>query len=454
MKALVVSVIVFVLLIAAAEVRADAIWNIRFAPEPVAAMQFNQDVNVTFEYRTDQPGGVRIFARPMAGAVLAPNYAAHPSSVYSPGTGSGTGYFTITAGDVTVDAVRFQVFNADQTSLIMEFYVPVRYHYSAHAIYNIVMTPATPASMQFNGNVDISFNYRSNQPGGVRIFARPISGGTSTPNYAAHGSPLYPSGTGSGTGYFTVLSGAVTVDGVSLQMFNSDQSTLLLEFIVPAEFVYRSHAISDIEFTPGSPEGLVLNNMISATFKYRTTEPGGILIFVRPFTHGNLSSNYGASGSPLYPVGSGTGGADFTITAGEVTIDSVRFRVTTADQSQVLLDYFVPVNFHYAGHRLSNIRFIPPPPAYFTSDHLDTVLYDYATTQVGGVVIFARPFTAGSLSPNYAAHPSPTYAMGSVFGDGWFRILTGSVLVDHVRMQMFNADQSQKLVEWFLPVHF
>lgn len=454
MRTPLVLLLVLVCAVAGSEAWSDAVWNIQFSPRPVAAIQFNQDVNVTFSYATDEPGGVRIFARPMAGGNLAPNYAAHGSPLYGPGSGTGTGNFTITSGEVIVDAVRFRVTNADQSVLLMEFYVPVRYHFSPHAIYNIVLTPSTPASMQFDRNVTIAFDYRTTEAGGVRIFARPRSGGILTPNYSAHPSPIHPAGTGNGSGYFTITTGDALVDGIRLEMLTADQSTSLLVFVVPVDYLYRAHSIEALALTPEPPEGLLLNDQVNLAFTYRTTEPGGIRIFPRPFTDGTSTPNYAASGSPLYAVGSGGGTANFTITSGEATVDSIRFHVTNADQSQVLLDYFVPVNYHFASHRISNIRCIPPPPAYFTHDHPDTVLFDYTTTEAGGVIIFARPFTEGSLSPSYAAHPAPTYPAGSGSGDGWFRISAGSVLVDQVRMQMKNANQSQQLVEWFLPVHF
>lgn len=454
MKFMTVLMCVFVLLVAASDVRGDAIWNIRFAPEPVAAMQFNQNVDITFDYITAVPGGVRIFARPMAGSALAPNYAAHPSPVYGQGTGSGTGYFTIMSGDVTIDAVRFQVTNADQSVLILEFFVPVRFYYGSQAIYNIVATPSSPANMQFNTDVTLTFDYRTNESGGVRMFARPMSGTSTTANYAAHASPVYPAGTGSGTGSFTITSGDATVDGIRFQMMNANQTALLLEFVVPVDYLYRAHSVADIAFTPVPPEGLVWNNDVTMTFSYRTTESGGVRIFPRPFTDGNLSPSYAASASPVYPVGSGAGNASFTITSGDVTVDSVRFLMTSADQSRVLLEYFVPVNFHFAGHRVSAVRFNPSSPAHFTLGQPDTVTFDYATTEAGGVRIFARPMTAGALSPSYSAHPSPLYPMGSAFGSGWFQIDAGSVLVDAVRMRMTNDNQSAQLLEWVLPVQF
>jgi len=446
------STIFLLLIVARAE--SDVIYNIQLSPKPVAALQFNQNVNITFDYRTSQTGGVRIFARPMTAGALSANYAAHASPIYPLGSGSGSGSFTITSGDLTVDAIRLQVYNPAQTVLLLEFYVPVKYVYSAHALFNIAMTPASPSSMQFNQDISVSFSYGTTQAGGVRIFPRPMTGSSLTPNYAASASPLYPTGSGTGTGSFTITTGNAKVDGVRFQMYNDAQTVLLLEIIIPVNYPYAAHSISNIQFTPSSPQGLQLNSDITITFDYRTSQSGGALIFPRPFTDGALSPGYGASASPTYATGSGTGGGTFTILSGDVTVDSVRFRMTTVDQTQTLLEYFVPVNFHYSAHKIANIQFSPSSPAYFTSNESDTSRFDYTTTQVGGVLMFARPFSGGILTPNYAASPSPTFAIGSGTGSGWFTISAGNVLVDHMRFQMLNTTQTQTLVEWFYPVHF
>jgi hypothetical protein len=390
----------------------------------------------------------------MTAGALSANYTAHPSGIYPLGSGSGSGFFTITNGDLTVDAIRFQVYNAAQTVLLLEFYIPVKYMYSAHALYNVAVTPASPSSMQFNRDVTVSFSYSTNQVGGVRIFPRPMTGSSLTPNYSASGSPVYATGSGAGSGSFTILSGDAKVDGIRFQMYNDAQTVLLLELVIPVDYAYAGHSISNIQFTPDSPQGLQLNSNVTITFDYRTSQSGGVLIFPRPFTHGALTPDYTASGSPTYATGSGTGTSTFSISLGEATVDSVRFQMKTTDQTQTLLEYFVPVNFHYAAHKIANIQFSPSSPAYFTSNEYDTSRFDYTTTLAGGALIFPRPHSGGVPAPFYAASPAPTFPVGSGSGSGWFTITQGNVLVDQMRFRMLNTAQTQTLVEWFYPVHF
>jgi len=89
--------------------------------------------------------------------------------------------------------------------------------------------------------VNITFNYTTNETEGVRIWARPFTGGNRTPNYGAHGSPVYPYGSGSGDGYFTISSGetTVTVDQVGFQMWTPGQGELLLELFIPVTYQFN-----------------------------------------------------------------------------------------------------------------------------------------------------------------------------------------------------------------------
>jgi len=60
---------------------------------------------------------------------LASNYAAHGSGIYPAGTGSGSGFFTITSGKVRITRIRFEIWNADQTIRLFRGFIPVNYQF-------------------------------------------------------------------------------------------------------------------------------------------------------------------------------------------------------------------------------------------------------------------------------------------------------------------------------------
>ena len=128
---------------------------------------------------------------------------------------------------------------------------------------------------------------------------------------------------------------------------NRVEREVTVEVIVPNE-----HSISNIQLDPPSPATLATNR-VEVTFDYTTTESGGVRIFASPYTDGSLTPNYAYSGSPLYPTGQGKGEGYFMIQSAEVTFDQVtvdqlRFRMLSADQSRVLLyESFISVDYYF-----------------------------------------------------------------------------------------------------------
>ena len=321
--------------------------NIYLAPPTPNILEFNQDVNITFDYSTNEAGGVRIWARPFTNGSLTPHYAAHGSPIHPVGTGTIVGSFTVLSGEVTVDQIRFQIWKADQSELLYEAFIPVHYQFtdSTHRVSNIVLAPPTPNILGFNQDVTITFDYTTNEAGGVRIWARPFTNGSLTPHYAAHGSPIHPVGTGTIVGSFTITSGDVTVDQIRFQIWKDDQSELLHEVFIPVNYQFNdtTNLINNIVLTPPTANILGFNQDVTITFDYSTNEVGGVRIWARPFSKGSLTPNYAAHGSPLYPVGTGSGSGSFTITSGDVKVDHIRFQMWDNTNSHLIYEAFVPV---------------------------------------------------------------------------------------------------------------
>lgn len=108
-----------------------SVTNVTLNPPTPNILVHNQNVTVSFSYATTQPGGVRIFARPFAGGSPAPGYAASGAAISPTGSGTGTQNFTIKSGSLTVDRIRIQMWNASQTTLLFEAFLPVHYEFRA-----------------------------------------------------------------------------------------------------------------------------------------------------------------------------------------------------------------------------------------------------------------------------------------------------------------------------------
>lgn len=102
-------------------------------PGSPSHLAFNQKVSINFTYSVLTAGkGIRIFIRPMTSGKLTPNYAASGSPIYRMGKGKGTANFTVTSKNTTIDQLRVQVFNANRSRLIFEFYLPVNFTFTSY----------------------------------------------------------------------------------------------------------------------------------------------------------------------------------------------------------------------------------------------------------------------------------------------------------------------------------
>ncbi len=340
-----------------------------------------------------------------------------------------------------------------RTCVVLPLLVAMTFWCTAKAdvIWNVRFNPAPYCAMKTGDYVTITFDYRITTPGGVRIFPRPFTDGALTPAYGASPSGIY-TGSGTGTSSFTIMTGNVVVDHVRFEVLSSDQSQKILEFFVPAEYHYGADGVYNIQVTPASPSSMELDRRVDIAFTYNVSTPGGIQIFPRPFTNGQLTPDYAASPSPAYTGSGSETGAHFTITTGEPVVDQIRFQMLS--QSQVVKEFFVPVNYSYAAHSISSIVITPTSPEGLLHGQNVSVTFSYYTTEPTGVRIFARPFTDGGLTPSYSAHASPLYPAGSGTGTGSFTITSGSANVDSIRFEMYDAAQTKLLMRYFVPVNF
>jgi hypothetical protein len=109
---------------------------------------------------------------------------------------------------------------------------------AGHSVTDFTLSPATPNILNNNKYVTVTFSYTTTEPGGVIIFARPMTG-DSMPDYAASNADVSATGKGSVKQFFTVRSGNATVDRIRIQMFNADQSKLLLESYLPVHYEFQ-----------------------------------------------------------------------------------------------------------------------------------------------------------------------------------------------------------------------
>ncbi len=428
------------------------ICDVSVGPDSRAASFANGDhVTVTMGFTTDEAAGVRIFARPYTAGNLTPGYGGNPSPLYT-GSGTATVWFTVLSGNAVVDEIRIEVFAADNVTLLRRFWIKGRFRFG-DAGANSFTHSADPAlaSLLLGDNITTSFQYNVSYPGGVRIFIRPFTNGALTPGYSASGSGVY-TGLGSSSSTFSINSGKnVHVDALRVKIVDATQSVDVDEFFVPVNWYFSTVAITDI--VPQVGNFPYNNDDRQMDFNYSTTEAGGVRIFPRPWTNGALTPNYAASGSPIYNA-FGSASSTFTITASDQRVDHVRFNVTNADQTETLLQLWSPVEYTFGNFLVENIQRCPAAPVRLEHGERVNIHWDYYNDEGQDTRVFVRPFTNGSLSPGYGASGSPLYPVGGGNGNDFFTINAGDVLVDQLRFQVTDANQSAILAEYFIPVHY
>ncbi|MEM1359136.1 MAG: T9SS type A sorting domain-containing protein [Bacteroidota bacterium] len=219
--------------------------------------------------------------------------------------------------------------------------------------------------------------------------------------------------------------------------------------------LWASADVCGLELPQGTHGAFAFGDDVAITLEYSTDEAAGVRIFARPFTNGALTPGYSASGSPLYPSGDGIAAGTFTINSGAVTVDEIRVRVVTADQSEMLREFWIPVEFIFGDHGANTFVFSEDQKvASMLLGESVTTAYAYNCTDPGGCRIFIRPFTNGGLTPGYSASGSPLFT-GSGAASANFQINSGTnVRVDELRVTILNADQSTQYEEFFVPVNW
>jgi uncharacterized protein (DUF427 family) len=370
----------------------DIVTNVVPTPASPATLANGANVGFTFDYTTARTAGARIFIRPFTKGALSPNYGASGSPLYAVGSGTGTGSFTITSGEVTVDSARIQMWNAAQDTLLYEAFLPVNFTFKPNSITNIHTAPASPAVLVFGDSLKVTFSYFANQK--VRLFARPWSGGALTPNYAAHGSGLYGSGAGidSGRAWFTITSGDASVDSVRVQMWDSANATLLATAYLAVNCQFKAGVITNAVLTPASPANLNDNARVSVHFNYRTVAIPGVRIWAIPYYHGATILAAGYQGSTLLPTGSDTSSRYFTISSGTATVDSVYLQMADSAGTTTLFGLYIPVDYTFA-------------PATGIVNRAQRQPKDYGLTALSnGTIRFAMPVAGKAVIKLYTGN--------------------------------------------------
>ncbi|MEW6216764.1 MAG: PKD domain-containing protein, partial [Candidatus Bipolaricaulota bacterium] len=466
---------------------AHAITNIRFDPPSSAALGFNDRVTFTFDYSTTDPGGVRVFATLMTGGSRSPGQGHGGYRLYPAGEGSGSAFFTISSVEQTVDQVHLQMWDSDQTRLLYETFVDVRFTFRGDAQPNqppVAQFAFSPASPTVSQMVTFDGSGSHDPDGSIQSYAWQFGDGATgigssathtyssvgsytvqlrvTDNQGATGTTTQTVSVGSADDGHTEAPEAATAAGREVELAYDGGTP---ETGYGWAFADRGYAV---RFTPPSEDTVLLTARLYVFRVVRAPAPIRIHVWdaarvemIEPFEVTPTETGWFDVDLSAFALRVGDG--DFYVGYTQTLADKYPLIGLDAGDTPTDRSYHIPAwsavlpaganmmiravvsverGYPFAMHSITNIRFDPPSPATLEFNDRVTFTFDYTTTEPGGVYIWGTPFTGGSLPGGSAMHGSVLHPMGEGSLSGFFTITAGAKTVDQVRFRMTDADRN------------
>lgn len=426
---------------------ADYLGGITFDQEDGAFLPHGKQVNISIDYKVDEPGGARIFARPYTLGTPTPGYGASGGPLVGPGIGTASQFFTIDYGEQTVTHVRVTMVSPDLSVTYLEIFVPVHFKFAPIGIFNIQTSHLEYSRLPHERSLVVDFDYMTNQTQNVRIYARPFTDGQLTPGYSASGSQSLPP-SGSSSQNFSFEQDADVTD-IRFRVFANDNTTLLDEFFLPFDVHWREVGIYNIRADRVNGESMHNSQNLNLTFTVEhnvTSESRYAWTWCT--TDGLYSPGGVYQGSTPIPAGPQEITRFCRIDEGSTLVDGLR--LTFGTPSEQLMHFIIPAEFFYGPHAIQNAEFSPRSPAIMShGEHLE-MGFDYVTSHTDDVLIFARPAYAEELIYGMTSSGSAYHSPPSGTGGYWVTYDADPRLANSVFFFMRNLDQTEDLLGHFV----
>ena len=323
---------------------ANAVYNVQFNHTSPSWLERGHQLFTSFDGMTDDPQGAWVFARPFTNGSLSPGYGALTGFI-PPGGGSDSHYIRFPTIDADVDEIRIWMYNYANDTQLLEFFVPVEFHWRDHGFADLTLDPAPPALLPYGQAVTASYTYLTTEAADIRTWAVPFLNDGWLFDGWYMGSVLLPPPSGAVARTMGITAPGTFMNQVAI-LLNDAGGTRIFEQTVPAEYTYADHALWNPVWDITSPAVLDNNERVTVDLEYSTTEAGGVRIYCWPLRDGGTT--IGVNPSPLYPVGSGTAQVFFTVVVGASHVHDLSITMKTADNTTTIAEIILPADHFFA----------------------------------------------------------------------------------------------------------
>lgn len=322
-------------------------------------------------------------------------------------------------------------------------------------VYHLVFQTPSPNILPVGHNFAVDFDYLSDVVGQVIVTIAPYTDGSPSPGVVMDPPLALPAAGGSGRCEFTFTAGPILVDSLRVRMTGvSDPAQVLYETWIPVEVLFSAspNLVYGLAFTPNTPNVLGFNDPLQVDFSYRAAHDR-VSVSVQPFSGGRAAANAVLTPAEALSVGSHTGSASFTLTAGQTMIDQVRIAMLDAAGQTALFEAFLPVNFRFrpAANSVSHFTLTPGSLNRFRDIDFFLLNFSYSNNWAGDAEINILPFSGPAPTSGVTGTLNGIVPPGTGAGSLQFRIPTSAEKVDKIRVQMRSG--FTVLSETFLPVN-
>ncbi|MBC8365839.1 T9SS type A sorting domain-containing protein [bacterium] len=318
---------------------AKGISDLTFSHSSPSWIQYGEFLYIDHGFTTDEPG--LLFARPFYQGALVPDYSATGGPEITPPFETVSHHFTINSGPSPVDAIRFQFMSLDQTEILWEAYVPVKYQWDAQGLSNFSFDWDPPQYLSYEQRITCDFDYSTDDPDGVRVWAYgAFDDEVIISNYYGQGSAVLPAPSGSGDRFFG-YNGDQDINQIGFVMTDEEQTETYLEVFVPFDAAFRENVVNQVTFSPGAPAILDIPEVVWTSYSYVATGTDSFRILNYGYSNGEWADTWTGVGDHVYPP-SGIGANDFYYEGPPILIDQVRFNMQTDRNRETIGNSWYP----------------------------------------------------------------------------------------------------------------